>query len=142
MKQLFFFILTMMVLLPCSIAAQGETSAQVLKKIEKVNDYWQANNSPQCRAFWDNAAYFTGNMEAYRLTGKAQWLEYADKWARHNKWSGARETNPAKWKYKNYGEGQDYVLFGDWQICFQTYLDLYAMNPNDYKIASQGGDGP
>ena len=106
-----------------------------LEMIEKVNNHWQATHQPEVNAFWDNAAYFTGNMEAYRLTGKAQWLEYADKWARHNKWSGARETNPAKWKYKNYGEGQDYVLFGDWQICFQTYLDLYAMNPNDYKIA-------
>ena len=74
-------------------------------------------------------------MEAYRLTGKAKYLEYSDKWARHNKWSGATEANPAQWKYKNYGEGKDYVLFGDWQICFQTYLDMYAMNPDAYKIA-------
>ena len=135
MKQLFFFILTMMVLLPRSIAAQGETSAQVLKKIEKVNDYWQANNSPQCRAFWDNAAYFTGNMEAYRLTGKAQYYEYSEKWCRHNNWMGATSNDKSRWRYKTYGEGNDFVLFGDWQICFQTYIDMYNLVPADYKVA-------
>ena len=135
MKQLLFFILTMMVLLPCSIAAQGETSAQVLKKIEKVNDYWQANNSPQCRAFWDNAAYFTGNMEAYRLTGKAQYYEYSEKWCRHNNWMGATSNDKSRWRYKTYGEGNDFVLFGDWQICFQTYIDMYNLVPADYKVA-------
>lgn len=135
MKQLFFFILTMMVLLPCSIAAQGETSAQVLKKIEKVNDYWQANNSPQCRAFWDNAAYFTGNMEAYRLTGKAQYYEYSEKWCCHNNWMGATSNDKSRWRYKTYGEGNDFVLFGDWQICFQTYIDMYNLVPADYKVA-------
>ena len=103
--------------------------------ITKVNDYWQSNHSPKVRSFWDEAAYHTGNMEAYRLLGKARWLAYSDEWARHNKWMGAQEKDASKWKYKNYGEGQDYVLFGDWQICFQTYLDLYAMNPDPYKIA-------
>ena len=103
--------------------------------ITKVNDYWQSNHSPKVRSFWDEAAYHTGNMEAYRLLGKARWLAYSDEWARHNKWMGAQEKDASKWKYKNYGEGQDYVLFGDWQICFQTYLDMYAMNPDSYKFA-------
>jgi len=103
--------------------------------ITKVNDYWQLNHSPKVRSFWDEAAYHTGNMEAYRLLGLARWLAYSDEWARHNKWMGAQEKDPSKWKYKNYGEGHDYVLFGDWQICFQTYLDMYEMNPDPYKIA-------
>jgi len=55
--------------------------------------------------------------------------------ARHNDWKGAKEKDSKKWKYRNYGEGQDYVLFGDWQICFQTYIDMYMMNPDEYKIA-------
>ena len=103
--------------------------------ITKVNDYWQQHHSPKVRSFWDEAAYHTGNMEAYRLLGNARWLAYSDEWARHNKWMGAQEKDPSKWKYKNYGEGHDYVLFGDWQICFQTYLDMYEMNPDPYKIA-------
>ena len=106
-----------------------------IEMITKVNDYWQQHHSPQVRAFWDEAAYHTGNMEAYRLLGNARWLAYSDAWARHNLWQGAREKDASKWKYKNYGEGQDYVLFGDWQICFQTYLDIYELQPDDYKIA-------
>ena len=96
--------------------------------ITKVNDYWQQHHSPDVRSFWDEAAYHTGNMEAYRLLGTARWLAYSDAWARRNLWMGAREKDTAKWKYKNYGEGQDYVLFGDWQICFQTYLDLFQID--------------
>ena len=92
--------------------------------ITRVNDYWQQHHSPNVRSFWDEAAYHTGNMEAYRLLGTARWLAYSDAWARHNKWMGAQEKDPAKWKYKTYGEGHDFVLFGDWQICFQTYLDI------------------
>ncbi len=102
--------------------------------ITRVNNYWQQNHQPEVRAFWDEAAYHTGNMEACRLLGNARWLDYSTTWARHNRWMGAQEKDPAKWKYKNYGEGQDYVLFGDWQICFQTYLDLYELNPDSYKI--------
>lgn len=120
---------------PASRAADAQSSTDVLAIIERVNDYWQSTNSPNVRAFWDNAAYFTGNMEAYRLTGHARYLDYADRWARHNQWQGAREKDATKWKYANYGEGQDYVLFGDWQICFQTYLDLYAFAPAPHKIA-------
>ena len=52
-------------------------------------------------------------------------LDYSIRWAEHNDWTGATEANPAKWKYKPYGEGKQHVLFGDWQICFQTYIDLY-----------------
>lgn len=129
-----------MALIPSAVAARAKKKPKTqqlttLEIINKVNDHWQATHKPEVRSFWDEAAYFTGNMEAYRLTGNARYLEYSDKWARHNRWSGAREENPAKWKYKTYGEGQDYVLFGDWQICFQTYLDMYEMNPDAYKIA-------
>ena len=120
------------------LLAQGQkiTEAKdVLNLIEKVNDYWQAHNTPYCRGFWDNAAYFTGNMEAYKLTGKAQYYDYSDKWCRHNEWMGAKSNDKKNWKYKTYGEGNDFVLFGDWQICFQTYIDMYELVPADYKVA-------
>ena len=124
------------------------TVDQVKDVIKKVNTYWQTNNPAEVRAFWDNAAYHTGNMEVYKLLSEegAQMLDYSIRWAEHNQWKGATEPDPAKWKYKNYGEGQDYVLFGDWQICFQTYIDLYnleerkatgrrALLGNEYKVA-------
>lgn len=119
-------------------AYRKKTEAEVLlptiEIIEKVNDHWQQTHAPETRAFWDEAAYHTGNMEAYNLLGKARWLAYSDAWARHNRWMGATEPDPQRWKYKDYGEGRDYVLFGDWQICFQTYLDIYQLAPDAHKI--------
>ena len=120
--------------IPSHWVGQVEAHASTIEIITRVNDHWQQTHSPEVRSFWDEAAYHTGNMEAYRLLGLARWHAYSDAWARHNRWMGAREQDPAKWKYKNYGEGQDYVLFGDWQICFQTYLDLYELTPDRYKI--------
>ena len=128
------FIAFMLLLGVCS-QAQTWTSGDVEAIIEKVNDTWQAAHPQHERAFWDNAVYHTGNMAAYALLQKQAWADYSEAWAKHNLWQGARETNPAKWKYKNYGEGQDYVLFGDWQICFQTYIDLYNLQPDPNKIA-------
>ena len=68
--------------------------------------------------FWDNAAYHTGNMEAYFITGNEAFLT-SEKWAEQNEWKGAKSNYRSKWKY-NYGETENHVLFGDWQIRFQT----------------------
>ncbi|MCD0489507.1 glycoside hydrolase family 88 protein [Pedobacter sp. MC2016-14] len=107
--------------------------AFVWSAINKANAYWQLNNKPELWAFWDVAAYHTGNMEAFAVTGDQSYLAYSEQWASYNKWMGARSKNKQEWKYK-YGEKQDYVLFGDWQICFQTYIDLYNIKPEAYKI--------
>lgn len=141
MKKILCALGAALLLMPMGAAAKAKKKAKAepqpstLEIITKVNDQYQATHSPNVRSFWDDAAYFTGNMEAYKVTGLPRYLEYSDKWARHNKWSGATEKNPAKWRYKTYGEGQDFVLFGDWQICFQTYIDMYEMNPDAYKVA-------
>ena len=122
--------------LTSSVAAFSATTKQskeVRDIIDKVNTYWQSNNAPEVRAFWDNAAYHTGNMEAYFLTGNDAYREYSEKWAEHNQWKGAKSNDRANWKY-SYGESDDYVLFGDWQICFQTYADLYNILPDDKRI--------
>ena len=108
-----------------TLQAKKWSTAEVKDMIRKVNIYWQTNNPAEVRSFWDNAAYHTGNMEVYKLLQDQQMLDYSIRWAEYNQWKGATEPDPANWKYKQYGEGQDYVLFGDWQICFQTYIDLF-----------------
>ncbi len=127
--------LLMAILLALTVQARKWTSAEVRDVIRKVNTYWQTNNRAEERSFWDNAAYHTGNMEVYKLLKDQNMLDYSIRWAEHNQWKGATETDPTKWKYKNYGEGPEYVLFGDWQICFQTYIDLYNLAPDEKKIA-------
>lgn len=110
-----------------------DEARKVRSIITKVNNHWQSTHSPEHSPFWDNAAYHTGNMEAYTLTGNEDWLDYSEKWAEHNQWKGARGTDRSKWRY-DYGETDDHVLFGDWQICFQTYADLYNILPDDRRI--------
>lgn len=138
-------------------SAFAQTAEEVKSAIVKVNDTWQkghpgpgyGGSKKGLSAFWDNAVYHTGNMEAYKLfagnseaykleeLGKTnadkaaakRWLDYATAWAEQNNWMGATEMDSTKWKYQRYGEGNDFVLFGDWQICFQTYLDLYLTDP-------------
>lgn len=117
-----------------SISAQSDKPAEIRQIIDKVNTIWQSQNSAQSNAFWDNAAYHTGNMEAYRLTGNLKYLAYSQAWANHNQWMGAKSKDKSQWRY-SYGESDDYVLFGDYQICFQTYADLYQILPEDHKIA-------
>ena len=112
----------------------AKEAAKVREAIAKVNNHWQATHSPEHNPFWDNAAYHTGNMEAYFLTGNEAWREYSQQWAEHNNWTGATSNDPANWKYK-YGETPEHVLFGDWQICFQTYADLYNLLPDSRRIA-------
>lgn len=137
MKKLFLFAAVM--LLSMNIMAQNANDVKTM--IRNVNNAWQtAHPGPEfggtkrgLSAFWDNAVYHTGNMEAYQLLRDLNWLQYAFSWADRNNWCGATEKDNTKWRYKNYGEGPQYVLFGDWQICFQTYLDLYFITGSKDK---------
>ena len=115
------------------VTAKPSEAKQVRMIIDKVNSYWQNHNKPEARAFWDYATYHTGNMEVYFLTGNEKYLAYSVAWANHNQWKGAQSDNHDKWKYQ-YGESDDYVLFGDWQACFQTYIDLYNILPEEKCI--------
>lgn len=114
--------------------ASAQTAEEALQTVIKVNDHWTSTHSPEVTPFWHQAVYQTGNMEAYKLTRKKEYRDFAERWAEHNNWSGATEKDPAKWKY-SYGESAEYVLFGDWQCCFQTYADLYELQPEPKKIA-------
>lgn len=107
---------------------------EVLSIIHRVNNYWQTRNPQPGWAFWDYAAYHTGNMEAYFLTKNETYRKYSEDWAAHNQWRGAKSNDKNKWKY-SYGETDEHVLFGDWQICFQTYIDLYNLEKDEKKIS-------
>lgn len=110
-----------------ALATTPISRAQVLAALERANGYWQRNNAPQQWPFWDVAAYHTGNMAAYALTRNEAYRAYSTAWAEHNRWRGAASDDKAKWKY-TYGETPEHVLFGDWQVCFQTYIDLYELD--------------
>ena len=111
------------------------TKTEVIELIKKVNDYWQESNPKHGDAFWNRAAYHTGNIAAYQVTKDQKYLDYSIAWSEQNEWKGAKSPNKDEWKYARYGEGHDYVMFGDWQTCFQVYVDLYLMEKDPRKIA-------
>ncbi len=79
------------------------TKKEIISIIDKVNTNWQNSHPNPGNSFWDNAAYHTGNMEVYKITGNEQYRAYSEKWAQQNNWRGATSDNKARWKYK-YGE--------------------------------------
>lgn len=118
-----------------SVSEEVNTSKQqVLDIIVRVNDHWQASNPVHANAFWHPSAYHTGNIAAYEITGRSDYKDYSVAWAEKNEWQGAKSDNKSEWKY-SYGETDEYVLFGDWQICFQVYIDLYNLNKDERRIA-------
>ena len=136
--------LFLLVVLPLHAAKVPATADETVALIRRVNNYWQQHhdcapaqikkNGFDLSPFWDHAAYQTGNMAAWQVTGDTAYYNYAVRWATHNKWQGARSKDRSKWEYRTYGEDDEHVLFADWQICFQTYADLYRICPDDYKI--------
>ena len=113
--------------------AENISQKEVINILTNVNNYWQTNNPEHGNAFWHRAAYHTGNMAAYAVTGNKEYLAYSQAWAEQNEWKGAKSNDRNNWKY-SYGESDEYVLFGDWQICFQVYADLFNINPEPHKI--------
>lgn len=53
------------------------TKSKVIETIKKVNDYWQAENPEPAFAFWHPAAYHTGNIAAYEVTGNETYKKYS-----------------------------------------------------------------
>ena len=131
MRKYLFYAVIVLFLSSCSSLPKR---SEVISLMEKANNYWQSHNNPENRAFWDNAAYHTGNLAAWEVTKNDEWLAYTKRWAEHNHYRGANSDDTSKWIY-SYGERDENVLFGDWQICFQVYADLYQLEPDSQKIA-------
>ena len=78
MKGLFFAFLTLIFCsgyFPCAATELPKVS-DVSGIIHKVNRYWQTTHPKHSWSFWDHAAYHTGNMEAYFLTGDTAYYLY------------------------------------------------------------------
>jgi rhamnogalacturonyl hydrolase YesR len=146
MKKLFFLLF--LIILSCSkekdenqpvppVLEEDNTpppsKIDVLDIINKVNNHWQSTNRHQ-DASWNNAVYHTGNMAAYEVTKNDIYKNYSIAWADKNEWKGAKSNDKSKWTY-HAGVIGDHVLFGDWQTCFQVYIDLYNIDGDEAKIA-------
>lgn len=106
------------------------TKDDVLYILNSVNQTWQTRYPNHGDFFWNRAVYYIGNMHAYEVTHNQDYLDFATAWAERNRWRGRDgDSDPTKWKW-TYGESYNYVLFGDNQVCFQVYADLYNLDPD------------
>jgi len=106
---------------------------EITEIIKNVNDYWQSFNI-QGGASWNQAVYHTGNLAAYGVNMEDKYKQYSINWAEINHWEGATSNNKSEWVYHAGITGNN-VLFGDWQACFQVYIDLYNLDTDEKKVA-------
>lgn len=88
-----------------------------LKKLaEKINDYHIAHSPESGDNHWERGAYFIGDLAAYRLIGKKEYLDYALRWANDNEWRFSRDP-----EFKSVNP--------DSKICGQAYYELMDLIP-------------
>jgi rhamnogalacturonyl hydrolase YesR len=98
-------------LLPAAAAAAPAACSEVAP-IRAAADHWIAGNAKPADATWFNSLFIKGDIEAYRLTGDAKYLNYATAWANHNKWKLPTGTPNL-----------------DGPEASQEYIDLYRLDP-------------
>ncbi len=138
MKKIVLLLFLFSALLSSAAPLERPRKSDVLKLIEQTNAYWQSKNARHGNYFWNRAVYHVGNMEAYRTTGNADYLAFSKAWAERNNWSGPEDEydwftqERRNWVY-SYGE--NHVLFGDCQICFQVYSEIFDVDAQDYYLS-------
>ena len=108
----------------------GESLVNLAKK---VNDYWiktggntgnDATNYNHGHSvtseFWAPSVFYTGNMEAYYLTGDENYTDYASRWGSNNIYNGTAWNTKAD-------TGRIGKYFPDNHTSFQTYLDMFSI---------------
>jgi len=79
-----------------------------------VNDQSRASN------IWTRSVYYEGLMAFYNIVQNAELLNYATRWATFHEW--------------NLRDGVTYTRNADNQCAGQTYIELYQLAPEPYKI--------
>lgn len=87
------------------------TKEKIKGNIEKVNDYWIKSTPEPGNCAWERACYMSGALDAYRATGKKEYLDFVTNWANANGWAFYDDEN-------NNTTNADYLL------CGESYLDL------------------
>lgn len=112
----------------------GESLVNLAKK---VNDYWiktggntgsDATNYNHGHSvtseFWAPSVFYTGNMEAYYLTGDENYTDYANRWGSNNIYNGEAWNTKAD-------IGRIGKYFPDNHASFQTYLDMFSITSDN-----------
>lgn len=121
--------------------AEMPSGESIVNLAKKINDYWiktggntgdDATNYNHGHSitseFWAPSVFYTGNMEAYYLTGDENYTDYAARWGSNNIYNGSAWNTKAD-------TGRTGRWFPDNHTSLQTYLDMFS-------ITSDGGYDP
>jgi rhamnogalacturonyl hydrolase YesR len=92
-----------------------------VRVLRRVADHWITAHQDPGDNGWANATFFSGLLTLHRLTGTPRYLAYAKEWAEKHAYGlkGGVTTRHAD----NHNAGQ-------------AYLDLYAIEPEERKLAA------
>ncbi len=114
MKSKLFILLQFSTFISFSLLGQQVfTKQDVISKMKLVNDFWISQNPNPGNNQWARSAYFTGDIDFYKLYPKDSYKQYAELWAKNNNWTL---------------NGGIYTRVADNQISGQTYIDLYNLD--------------
>jgi rhamnogalacturonyl hydrolase YesR len=129
MKKLFLSFILGALTLSGIAQDQLPSRAEVLKLAQKVNSWFMKKYDPadaflgggkvRTTNLWTRAVYHEGLCALYSIYPLEEYYEYNLKMAEGNKWS------------PRYGA---YSLDADNYACVQTYVDLYRLEPESYKL--------
>lgn len=119
----------------CITVAMGETNKWNKKYLidlaEKINDYWIKEKPEVGNCSWERAAYFLGNLAAYEITGRQDYLKFAQEWARQNQWKYYYKPTDPNYTKDNYMTCADYLLCGE---IYAELMDKYGTEGTDEFI--------
>ncbi|SOE21184.1 Rhamnogalacturonyl hydrolase YesR [Spirosomataceae bacterium TFI 002] len=103
---------------------------KTLKVMEKTNAYFMqkwpdpsvkvVTNKERESNLWTRGVYYEGLMSLNNINPQAAYIQYAEDWAKGNKWS------------LRFGKNSRHA---DPMCAGQTYIDLYQLSPSPEKIA-------
>lgn len=117
MRRLLFSLLIL-----TAMAAQAQSTSDILNLARRVNSYFMAQNPDPTKPtfvkkertsnLWTRAVYYEGLMDLYSIDPDTAYINYTDRWANFHKWTARGSVDNTN---------------ADNQCCEQTYIDRYVM---------------
>lgn len=127
---LLFLIAAILLSLPAHSQKKLPSKEKTLEAMRITNQYFMdkwpdvgkriVHERSRASNIWTRGVYYEGLMAMYKLDPKPAYLDYALRWADFHQW--------------NLRDGETYTRNADNQCAGQTYIDLYLMDPQPYKI--------
>lgn len=96
------------------------TPDSVIAVMYRVNDHFLEQQWKRNDRNWIRGTYYTGLMAFYQATEDHLLLQQAVNWSAKHGWR----------------TGTEWIYPANRMTCVQTYLEVYFIEPNDYKIAN------